>query len=221
MLLWSPDGTRILFTRANERLLSIPSDLAGATPEQLSPSGHFHPVGWSSDGRELVVVQGTYSATGYDIVGIALHEKGEPRGIVRTPSEEGVGGAALSPDGKWLAYTSNATGHIEIWVQPYTGLEAPIRVSPHGGSDPHWARDGRHLYYIQNTRMMDVAIESGPAFDFKPPTFLFEVLDTQRFPVQSYDVARDGRFIMIKPVATRASADPIHVILNWTAGLTK
>jgi len=47
------------------------------------------------------------------------------------------------------------------------------------------------------------------------------VLDTQRFPVQSYDVARDGRFITIKPVATRTSADPIHVILNWTAGPTK
>jgi serine/threonine protein kinase len=223
MLLWTPDGKRIVSTRNNSRLLSVPADFAGATPEPVSPEGHFHPHGWSSDGRELIAVLNTYSpATGWDILGIPIHEKREPNAILRTPSDEGFAGAALSPDGRWLAYSSNATGETEIWVQPYPGPGAPIRVSPHGGVDPLWSRDGRNLYYLENKKLMAVAVESGPAFNFKPPAFLFEIPELgQRYPNQSYDVAPDGRFLMIKNVSTRASAPPITVILNWTAGLPK
>jgi hypothetical protein len=95
-------------------------------------------------------------------------------------------------------------------------------VSPHGGVDPQWARDGRTLYYLENKRLMAVAVESGSAFDFKPAAFLFEMPELAlQWPNQAYDVAPDGRFITIKAVLTAASAPPITVILNWTAGLTK
>jgi len=166
-------------------------------------------------------VLNNYSTSGWDILGLPVHEKREPRAIVRTPYNEGDAGAALSPDGQWLAYTSNATGPVEVWVQPYPGPGAPIRVSPHGGVDPQWSRDGRHLYYLENRRLMGVQIESGPGFDFKPPAFLVEVPESGVFPNRSYDVAADGRFIMIKRVTTRPSVPPISVILNWSAGLTK
>jgi hypothetical protein len=224
MLLWTPDGQRIVFARTSPpfRLLSVPADVAGATPQPVSPDGHFHPYGWSADGRELIAVLGTYSATGWDILRIPMHEKGEPTGILRTLSDEGRSGVALSPDGRWLAYTSNATGDTEIWVQPYPGPGASIRVSPHGGADPVWARDGRNLYYLENKRLMAVAVDGGLAFNFKPPTFLFEMPEFALGPInQSYDVAPDGRFLMIKAASTGASAPPITVILNWTAGLTK
>jgi serine/threonine-protein kinase len=218
MLLWTPDGTRIVYAASQPyRLLSVPTASAGATtPEQVSPNGHYHPHGWSPDGRELVAVLNTYSPAGWDILGLPQHERREPTAIARTLYDEGTSGAALSPDGRWLAYTSNVTGQTEIWVQSYPGPGAAVRVSPHGGVDPQWARDGRTLYYLENKRLMAVAVESGSAFDFKPAAFLFEMPElAQQFPNQSYDVAPDGRFITIKAVSTAASAPPITVILNW------
>jgi len=225
MPLWTPDGKRIVYARGipSYRLVSVPADVAGATPEPVSPDGHFHPHGWSRDGRELIAVLNTYSsATGWDILGIPVGEKGEPRIIVGTASDEGQAGAALSPDGRWLAYTSNVTGASEIWVQPYPGPGSPILVSPHGGMDPHWAPNGRNLYYLENRKLMAVAVDVGkPAFTFTPAAFLFDIpAPAASFPVQSYDVAKDGRFIMGKAVSTGASS-PITVILNWAAALTK
>jgi serine/threonine protein kinase len=223
MLLWTPDGKGIVYAGTRpDRLLSVPLDLPGATPEPVSPGGHFHPHGWLSDGRDLIVVQNTYSASGWDILRIPFHEKGEPARILATPFDEGEGGVALSPDGRWLAYTSNSMGTREIWAQPYPGPGAPIRVSPHGGVDPLWARDGRTLYYLENKRLMSVAVESSGTFTFKPPAVLFEIPELAvRFPNQSYDVAPDGRFLMVKDVSTPASAPPITVILNWTASLRR
>ena len=69
--------------------------------------------------------------------------------VVATPTDEGIWGATLSPDGRWIAYTSNQTGQVEIWVRPYPGPGAPVRVSPSGGTEPVWARNGRELYYLE------------------------------------------------------------------------
>ena len=131
-------------------------------------------------------------------------------------------GAALSPDGKWLAYTLDVTGNHEIWVRPYAGSAPPVRVSANGGADPQWARDGTELYFVENfKRVMAVALRPGTTFDYTPPRLLFETpypLSRTFLPNQSYDVARDGRFVMIRPAPPSAPM-PITVVLNWASGL--
>jgi hypothetical protein len=149
---------------------------------------------------------------------MALQIEGEqePRLVVHTEVDISApilrgGLAALSPDGRWLAYVSALTGAPEIWVQAYPDSGAPIRVSPNGGFDPVWGPEGRELFYLEDDKMMAVRVEPDPEFRFQPPEVLFEGgYFLGRRP--SYDVGPDGRFLMLKD---EAEAAPLNVVLNW------
>jgi Tol biopolymer transport system component len=223
--LWTRDGSRLVYASNTQPqgLVSVPADSQGGTPERVSPMGHYHPHGWSADGQEMVVVLNSYSTkTKWDILKLPAREKAEPQPVVRTSSSEGDAGVSLSPDSRWLAYSSNATGAQEIWVQPYPGPGSPIRVSPNGGADPLWSRDGQELYYLENNKLMSVAVDTRSGFEFKAPTLLFASPYVHtRFPNKSYDVAPDGRFLMIKAAAPSPESSAITMVLNWGALLTK
>jgi Tol biopolymer transport system component len=213
--LWTPDGRRLVYETTSVPLRSLPADGSGGAPETLTPDGHFHPHGWSGDGRELLVVRLDGAATAPDIFRLTPGAKSEPQVVVQTPAAEGAAGAALSPDGHWLAYVSDATGQGEIWVRPYPGPGAPVRLSPNGGTEPVWARSGKELYYLEAAKLMAVAIEARADFNFKPAAFLFESNYVRGGQPPSYDVAADGRFIMIKSANSRAGTSPMTVVLNW------
>ena len=143
----------------------------------------------------------------------------EPRLLVETqypfsPADNGAG-AALSPDGRWLAYVSGVTGSPEIWVRPYPGPGVPIRISPSGGREPVWHPGGQELFYLEGNKMMAVKVASEPGFTSEPPQVLFEgnYVQTNR---PSYDVGSDGCFLMIKE-ADEDEGEPgqINVVLNW------
>ena len=134
----------------------------------------------------------------------------DPRPLEQNRAGEGFH-AALSPDGRWLAYVSNVTGQWEIWVRAYPGPEAPLRISPNGGGEPVWARDGRTLYYVEGRALMAVTVDTSTGFEFGPPVRLFEDDFRQFQQPPSYDVAADGRFVTIRSDAT----PPISVLLNW------
>jgi len=222
--LWTRDGSRLIYASNThpQGLVSIPADTQGGAPERVSPVGHYHPHGWSADGREMVVVLNSYSKTAWDILKLPAHEEGAQQSVVQTSSWEGEDGVALSPDSRWLAYTSNVTGAEEIWVQRYPEAASPIRVSPNGGKDPQWSSDGRELYYLEINKLMSVVVDTRSGFEFKPPTMLFESHYVHtRFPNKSYDVAPDGRFLMIKAAGTSPASSAFTIVLNWTAGLTK
>ena len=154
------------------------------------------------------------------MVTFAPDERATPRDLVKTASIEGSAGIALSPDGRWLAYTSNITGRSEVWVQPYAGPGAPVRVSPNGGVEPLWEREGRELYYVEGNQMMSVPVRPGPTFEFEPAEPLFEHRYA-RVTIPSYDVGPDGRFLMIKPSGPPPGTAPISVVLNWTGLLSR
>ena len=131
--------------------------------------------------------------------------------------------AIFSPDGKWIAYSSDETGTREVYVRDFASGRVPavgsvrIRVSTNGGDKPRWRRDGTELYYISpDRRLMAVPVTRTPAFSVGLPVRLFDVrLPATNFP---YDVASDGRFLMSKLDAP--SADPsagMTVVLNWMA----
>ena len=223
--LWAPGGRRLVYASnaSPTGLLSVSSEISGDTPQPVSPSGHYHPHGWSPDGRAMIAVVNTYSQTNWDVLTLPLPQPADVQPVLNTPAAEGMTGAALSPDGRWLAYTSSVTGTFEVWVRPYPGPgAAPVRISGRGGADPVWARNGRELYYLEGRKMMAVSVSPGPTFDYTRPVVLFtsEYIHPNGSPL-SYDVAADGRFIMLKSVDNESAAQPITVVLNWTSTLAR
>ncbi len=143
--------------------------------------------------------------------------------VVETPATEGGNGTTLSPDGRWLAYASDQTGQQEIWVRPYPGPGAAVRISPNGGVEPVWARSGRELYYLEGTRLMAVAVTAGDRFNFSPATLLFDNDYLLSSLSPSYDVARDGRFLVLKPIRSDRAVAPSRVVViqNWREELKR
>ncbi len=95
-----------------------------------------------------------------------------------------------------------------------------MRISPNGGTEPVWSRDGRELFYLEGNKMMAVAVETEPAFRFQPAEELFEGgFVTYPIAFRIYDVAPDGRFVMIHPAGPEpqeaAAAAHMVVVLNW------
>jgi hypothetical protein len=89
---------------------------------------------------------------------------------------DGSASAALSPDGQWLAYVTDTTGSAEVWVRRYPTLDAAVRVSPNGGAEPAWAKNGRELFYLEGDKLMRVRVGAGTRarFAYEPPVMLVE-----------------------------------------------
>jgi hypothetical protein len=176
----------------------------------VAPGGHFHPVGWAANG-DLVA---TYlDGNVIDLRRFPPRADATVAAVQQTPASEGLS-AATSPDGRWVAYTANPTGNAEIWVRSLAESGPPIRVSPGGGSDPMWAKNGRELYYRQGDKILAVAVDAGAAFNFRPPVELFTTPMVAGAQAPLYDVTSDGRFLFIAPEESREV--PISVILNWS-----
>ncbi len=125
------------------------------------------------------------------------------------------GGGMFSPDGHWIAYTSDESSRLEVYVQPFPGPGGKWQISTEGGIEPVWARNGRELFYRNGEQMMAVDIATQPSFSAGTPYMLFEGESrSQAQGPPSYDVSPDGqRFIMIK--ADEEEANQINIVFNW------
>ncbi len=143
----------------------------------------------------------------------------KPFVVVQSPANEDQG--QFSPDGHWVAYTSNESGLSEIYVIPFPPSPSGGRwlVSKGGGVMPRWRRDGKELFYISpDSQMMAVDVTTKPVFKSGDPKALFQtnIADSRiRTGPMSWDIAPDGRFLIISETSTDAS---ITVVLNWRAG---
>jgi hypothetical protein len=129
--------------------------------------------------------------------------------------------ARFSPDGKWLAYASNESGQIEVYLRPYPrGSGVGRLVSVGGGTGPVWALDGNALYYRGfSGQLMAASITLSPGFTIGRPRPLFRFDGAFRMSgtATAYDIHPGGeRFIMVSEVPTRPERlREIHVVLNW------
>ena len=150
-----------------------------------------------------------------NILAIPVSGEGQIRDVVVT--EEAEYDPALSPNGRWLAYASNRTGQTEVWVKAYPD-GPPVRVSSDGGYEPRWSLDGRELFYLQGRSMMAVGVETENQFSFGSSIELFTgpfKFDVTSFSA-SYDIASDGRFLMIAPQPNAGdNGSSIVVVQNW------
>jgi len=213
---WTTDGRYLLYTTTARRsVFRAPSDGGGADPQAISPEGVFVPFGWS-EGGDVVAVH--VNGPQRDVVRWSPDEPDVFEPVVRTGAYEGAFGVAVSPDGRLVAYASDRDGEQDIWVQDLPDASLLRRVSPDGGAEPVWDRSGSQLYYLENGRLMALAVDLSDGFGFSTPVGLF---DTGRNTVtelsRSYDVAPDGRFLMISQVEdeTVAPLPQIVLVLNW------
>lgn len=198
---------------------------AGRQPcgEKLLLKTNEHKIAndWSSDGRFLLY-HSTSQKTRFDLWILPLEGDRKPIPFLQSEFDETMG--AFSPDGRWIAYTSDESGKYEVYVESFSGASAgtDVRsgdkslVSTHGGRYPRWRRDGKELYYVtEDGKLMAVQIKSGTLLEIGPPMPLFDV-DSLR-----YDVAADGqRFISVVHSEESASS-PITIVVNWAAELPR
>jgi hypothetical protein len=143
---------------------------------------------------------------------------GKPYAFLSTPFNEQNG--VFSPDGKWVAYESNESGRNEIYVRPFPGPGGQWQVSTQGGSVPRWRADGPvgkyELYYLGPDQKLMAAGVTAQGTSLAPgtPEALFQTHITVNPNRQSYDVGRDGRFLVVTDLES-ASTEPIHLLQNW------
>ncbi len=221
---WSPDGRTVAYTVLagnTPTMLTLPADGSNVAPRPLGAEPFAGGSRQWTPSGDLIVVRGPFPTA--SIVSIPASGDGPVQNLVVTQYAEFD--PRVSPDGRWLAYTSNRTGRNEVWVQGHPGGAAPVRVSTNGGYEPRWAPNGRELYYIQVNTMMAVAVDTaGAELSFTAPERLFSGRYSMSEPgtSMSYDVAPDGRFLMIEPPASVGPDAPptsIFVVQNWTEEL--
>jgi serine/threonine-protein kinase len=214
---WSPDGTRIAFASDKDggelNLYWVAAD--GGEPERLTTSDQPQmPSSWSQEGA-LVFVEGFSNRQG-DIWVLAMDGEREPSKFPgSSPFAELY--PALSPNERWLAYSSDETGQAEVYVRPYPGPGPPTLVSTEGGDRPAWSKDGREIFYrIGGRTTMAVEVIEDGTLSVGRPQHLFTKPVGATMGVRNYDVADDGRFATV----TIREQEPhpatrINIILNW------
>ena len=228
--IWTPDGQHVTYAAYSSNqapnLHWTMADGSGS-PEVLRRSDHAEfPDSWSPDGHVLAFTA-SMMELGRFVVGAdiwLLSSTGERAAKAWFESPHDEFGAMFSPDGRWIAYTSDESGRNEVYVRPYPGPGGRTIVSTDGGAEPLWARTGRELFYREGDKVLVVDVQTEPEFTLGTPKLLFQGNYDQggvHDPARNYDVSADGqRFLMLKP--TSVQSQPItrlHVVTNWFAEL--
>ena len=128
----------------------------------------------------------------------------------------------FSPDGKWIAYTSNETGDYELYVQPFPSTGEKWKISAHGGAQPRWRGDGKELFYRTiDGKMMAVSVKTAGGFEAGCRTCCFSRPADPLYPNlgMPYSVTADGQRFLVNAAMDENRTSPITVITNWTAAL--
>ena len=216
---WNPDGKQLAFSSnrsLNFRLYRKNADGSGAE-EEIAQAGEsaFNSLDWSPDGKSILTRRSN------ELWYLTMPER------TQKPLVQGwvVKGAQFSPDGRWVAYASNESGSLEIYVTPFPGGSGKWQVSSGGGSEPRWRKDGKELFYLsQDSKMMAAPVSLGASFESGSPVALFQTHRRQPISSQdtySYAVSADGQRFLIATQIDESNAAPLSVLLNWTSAIEK
>ena len=214
--IWSPDGEEIAFVHTRSTgTFRRRADGGGEERKLIETAADPGWISdWSVDGKYILY---SISERGFDLWYGERNQDGdyEPHLFLQTPFSERT--PKLSPDGRFIVYTSDASGRDEIYVQPFPEGGRRTTVSSNGGQNPRWSRDGRELFYTEGSTLVAVAVAPGPTFSARSKEYLFEHPMFAWPYMPQYDVSPDGkRFIIPTPVEADPDAKPmIRVVQNW------
>ena len=236
---WSPDGRELLFSSdadGSDDIYRKRADGSGEETKITNEDLQLFVSDWSPDGRYAITLRGGQSdpeagwSAGADIGFVDLEAgDGVVRPFVSTRFQESE--ASFSPDGRWVAYQSNESGQVEIYVQPFPEGEGRWQVSDAGGGYARWSPNGRELFYRTDEGIMVVAYTAdADSFSASRPRLMVSgnflggpgglTMDGSTFA--DYDVAPDGRFVMFPSEEREISGVQIaRVIVNWFPELTR
>jgi Tol biopolymer transport system component/predicted Ser/Thr protein kinase len=222
---WTPDGKNIVFQSTNSAspgLYWIRSDGSGEAQRLTDGKLNEFPGSFSPDGKRLVLSQtssrGTQDIFTAPIEGDAVHPRlGKPELFLATPFIKWY--PRFSPDGRWLAYTSNEPGTFEVYVRPFPGPGGRWQISKGGGFNPQWSRDGRELLFGNlDQRVMAVGYSAkGDSFVAGKPRVWSEARLLNLGGIFLYDLAPDGKRLAAVLAEAGGEKPPTHLtfLLNF------
>ena len=215
---WTPDGRSVTYSSSAAGPFDLWTKRADGSAQavlQLHRKTGVRGARWSQDGKWLIFQTDEGAPGSVDILGIRPGTDTAPVPLVATKFTEGS--PALSPDGRWLAYTSDESGQYEIYVVPFPNAgAAKWAVSTRGGTEPLWSHNGRELFYRDGARnLLAVEVSTTPTFSLGRSTALFRAGGFVYEMAPQYAVTSDDRhFLMIRPLADSVP-DTLIVVDNW------
>jgi Tol biopolymer transport system component len=217
---WSPDGSRIVFSSSKRdghfNLYEKASNGAGTEEPVTTSDMEMYATSWSPDGQFILYQALNQGKLGLGVLPISGDRK--PRAFLH--SETYVRHGQFSPDGRWIAYESIESGKSEVYVAPFPGPGGKRQVSIDGGGTPRWRRAGEELFYLTSDRQIMSAEVNGKggAFEVGAVRPLFRTRAAA--PALTYDVTADGqRFLVINSLEEESL--PLTLVVNWNAGLKR
>jgi Tol biopolymer transport system component len=203
---WSPDGLRVAW--AGQRRKVMIRGAGAVLPEQTIAT-FDQPVqvwDWSRDGKTLLI--GKRNPDSGDDIWIQPPVEGSAAAAYAAAPFDQVYGA-FSPDGRMIAYASNESGQFDIYIDTFPKPGNRIRVTTAGGTEPRWSGEGRELFFRRGSAIHAVALSG---MDVQSTMRLFDT----GLAIRSFDVSRDGRFLINVPAGSHAAA-PLTLISHWSA----
>ena len=221
--IWTPNGDRIVFSSARNDGFNVywkAADGTGAAERRTEGDAVQFVNAVTPDGTRAIVRTRVLGREN-DLTVVTLTGERSTETLLSTEFDET--NAALSPDGEWVAYQSDESGRFEVYVRPFPDADAgKTTISAAGGTAPVWSRDGSELFYWEEDRLVAVPVSTSPSFSRGTPVVLFETTNflggAGAAPGRTYDVAPDGRFVMVKTAGDaveQTQAPQITVVLDW------
>ncbi len=211
---WTPDGKRVFFrvsTGGHASLFSASASGGGSMDSLFAFGEDVHEGSMSPDGRTLVFRTAS-SGGGRDVWYTTLGSTEPPKPVMKTPFMEMQ--PQLSRDGKWLAYTSDESGTLEVYVRPFPGDGSRVRISTDGGTEPRWTPEGDRLYYRNDRSVFVAHLQVGSSITVTRRAVAFEGEYVSAAPHANYDVGPHGKeLVMIAPAS--GNGTQLVMVSGW------
>ncbi|WP_437680285.1 protein kinase domain-containing protein [Sorangium sp. So ce131] len=217
----SPDGAWLAFSSLRDgRFGAWVKSLASGDERRLTDALGSYAFGldWSPDSQHVAVSMAPAGQQQRDIWVFSLSDPAEARSFIADAADDRY--PRFSPDGRWLAYTSDDAAGRQVYVSSFPDGKVKRQISTRGGTEPTWAPDGARIYYRADGKLYAVPLSPGDARPVGPPTLVYDKPFGQAdVDLRSYTVAPDGRILIIGPPPQRTQVTHLRAMLGWYSRL--